>query len=80
MWGNSQIEVNKVEAILHHTVPWYGMRTKESKKKPGDQEPEESRVGAEGSRRKQESPWRQGVSKRDVVMREGESLQKIPDS
>lgn len=56
------------------------MRTKESKK-PGDQEPEESGVGAEGSRRKQESPWRQGVSKRDVVMREGQSQKgHIPDS
>ena len=51
------------------------------KKKPGDQEPEESGVGAEGSRRKQESPWRQGVSKRDVVMREGKSQKgHIPDS
>lgn len=56
------------------------MRTKESKK-PGDQEPEESGVGAEGSRRKQESPWRQGVSKRDVVMREGQSQKgHIPGS
>lgn len=33
------------------------MRTKESEM-PGDQETEESEVGAEGSRRKQVSPWR----------------------
>lgn len=37
-------------------------------KRTEDQEPEESEAGAKGNRRKQESPWKQGVSKSNVVI------------
>lgn len=42
-------------------------------KKTGDQEPGESGAGAKGNRRNQESPWKQGVSKSNVLIQEGKS-------
>lgn len=55
------------------TLPYGVANENHGLKRTGDQEPGEFGVGAKGNRVKQESPWKQGGSRSDVLTQEGKS-------